>query len=59
MQNVFSVVESVKKKSPENLKEALEKTVEDFENLSPEVKSEIAGKFRHQQIFFEAQKSLA
>ena len=57
MQNVFSVVESIKKRNPENLKEALEKAVEEYDALPLEIKNRINEKFLHQQVFYQANKN--
>ena len=56
MQNVFSIVESVKKRNPENLSEALEKAVEDYNKLPNEVKDKISKSFIYQQVFHQAKK---
>ena len=54
MQNVFSVVESIKKRNPESLGEALEKAVEDYNALPLEVKNSIDKNFMHHQVFHKA-----
>ena len=57
MDNVFSIISSLKKRNPENLKQEINSVIERYENLPLVEKKAIEEKFQYQQSFYEARSS--